>query len=1024
MNNQYNKLGIRGKSVLGLAVLLMLSLIVTTYSSYITSKQVAERKVIELEQKKLSVLKRDIEGSLKGHENIIRSLSGVPPALGTIRAKDNNGIDPETGVTFQSWKARLTTIFSAFIENHQDYLQVRLIDKNGQELVRVEAGEDAEAEVVDWQSLQNKSGRDYVSETLKLKQGQVYISRVELNKEHGEIQEPYVPVMRLATPVFDDQGNVRALIVINRSIGHMFSTVKNSDDNNIQRSIVDERGYYIKHADKAKNFAAERGLDYNFYDIHPELAVLSKTEDKVMRLFEDKQEIAGFQKIYFSPLDRSQYWLLTLNVSEDVVFADIVAPLNTMLFTGLVIALLSVIIIIGFVSKRVVKPVLNLADAAQRLQQGDLSVRLDESIAYDEFQTLYRAINTFAESQQYATGELKREIESQNRRLAAVIDNVVDGIITITSDGKIETFNAAATAIFGYQQDEVVGKDAAMLLPEEGQNAYKQYLTMHGQPASEIVSKLNNIRENVGLRKDGTSFPMELAISDLFIDGEQHYVGIVRDITDRKRVERMQKEFVSTVSHELRTPLTSISGSLALILAGSAGELPPKALKLLSIASNNSERLINLVNDILDIEKITAGKMQYHFSKVDLLPVLRAAMEANKGYADKFKVYFECDAAVDGPIYVNIDQKRIEQVLSNLLSNAAKYSPPNKPVIVAVQRRAESVRVSVQDQGKGVPEAFKPKIFSKFSQADSSDTREKGGTGLGLSITKAIVEQHQGSIGFISEKGLGTTFYFDLPLCQSEQSSTVKANINKQTLAKILIVEDDKDVSNLLAILLEEAGFTYEQAYSYSEALEKIKHCQYAAVTLDLKLPGGSGIQLLRHLRSHNETMKTPVVVVSAIAKEGEKEVQGDSFEMVDWIPKPIDGDRLLESIRIGIASALNAEKRILHVEDDPDIATIVDSLVANQYTVKHALTLRQAKQLVEKENFDLVLLDIGLPDGSGLELIPLLDSMEHHTPVVIFTAQEVPEDIAAKVLAVMVKSKTANEQLIRQIKLATSRVV
>lgn len=1018
-----HKIGIRGKAALGLVTLLTLSLIASTFSNYITSKNVAEQKVIELEQKKLSVLKRDIEGSLKGHENIIRSLHGVPPVHGVVRALENNGVDPETGVSLDAWQARLTTIFLSFIENHQDYLQIRLIDNNGQELIRVEAGENAKAFVVDKQGLQDKSGRDYVTETLKLAEGQVYISHVGLNKEHGKIQTPHVPVLRLATPVYNKQGVVKALIVINRSVEQMFSIVTNSDDNTIHRAIVDERGNYIKHADKAKTFAAEKGLDYNFFKLYPELAALSKSQDQLMQRFEDEQQIAGFQKIYFSPLDPSRYWLLTLNVSEEVVFADIASPLNSMFLTGLIIGLLSVAVVISFVSKWVVKPVLDLADAADRLQQGDLSVRLDESIARDEFQTLYRAINTFAESQQYATSELKREIESKNRRLAAVIDNVVDGIITINSSGKIETFNPAAKAIFGYEHDEVVGKDTKMLMPASRHGEYAKYLGLTTEQALDIASKYS-LRESIGLRKDGSTFPMELAISSLIVEGEQSYVGIVRDITDRKRVERMQKEFISTVSHELRTPLTSISGSLGLILGGAAGEMPKKAHKLLTIANNNSERLINLVNDILDIEKITAGKMRYDFAVTDIVSLVGSAVESNKGYADKYKVHFEFEPESEASILVRADQKRMEQVMSNLLSNAAKYSPAGKTVTIRVEKQEENVRISVHDQGKGVPEAFKSKIFSKFSQADSSDTREKGGTGLGLNITKAIVEQHQGSVGFVSEEGMGATFYVDLPVCQSSTLASKNNAVTREAAARVLIIEDDKDVSNLLGILLKEAGYACDFAFSYPEAVEKVKSSRYDAITLDLKIPGGSGIKLLRDLRSNEGTLSIPVVVVSAIANEGKKQVEGDSFEMVDWIEKPIDANRLLESIRIGITSGKSGEKRILHVEDDQDIATIVDSLVGDQYSVIHALTLAQAKQYVAQENFDLVLLDIGLPDGSGLDLIPLLDSTEHHTPIVIFTAQEVPEDIAAKVLGVMVKSKTANEQLIQQIKLATSRAV
>ena len=223
------------------------------------------------------------------------------------------------------------------------------------------------------------------------------------------------------------------------------------------------------------------------------------------------------------------------------------------------------------------------------------------------------------------------------------------------------------------------------------------------------------------------------------------------------KMEQMQKEFISTVSHELRTPLTSIRGSLGLILGGVTGELPEKTKELLTIANKNSERLIYLINDILDMEKISAGKMQFIFTITNLLPVVEHAVEANKGYGEQFGVRFVLDAGASDKVMVRIDEKRLIQVMSNLLSNAAKYSPADDQVEISIRVSNATVRISVHDHGKGIPEEFKSEIFGRFFQVDSSDTRQKGGTGLGLSITKAIVEQHGGSIGFESGEGIGTT---------------------------------------------------------------------------------------------------------------------------------------------------------------------------------------------------------------------------------------------------------------------------
>jgi signal transduction histidine kinase len=238
---------------------------------------------------------------------------------------------------------------------------------------------------------------------------------------------------------------------------------------------------------------------------------------------------------------------------------------------------------------------------------------------------------------------------------------------------------------------------------------------------------------------------------------------MVRDITERKKIERMKAEFVSTVSHELRTPLTSIRGSLGLIMAGVAGALPEQARELVGIAHKNSDRLTRLINDILDMERIESGKMRFDLKPQHLMPIVEQAVEAIRGYGQELGVGFEIVASQPAA-RVNVDADRLLQVLANLLSNAAKFSPRASRVEVAVSGAAgNKVRVAVADRGPGIPEEFRGGIFQKFSQADASDTRAKGGSGLGLSISKAIVEKLGGEIAFESIAGMGTTFYVDLP---------------------------------------------------------------------------------------------------------------------------------------------------------------------------------------------------------------------------------------------------------------------
>lgn len=250
--------------------------------------------------------------------------------------------------------------------------------------------------------------------------------------------------------------------------------------------------------------------------------------------------------------------------------------------------------------------------------------------------------------------------------------------------------------------------------------------------------------------------------------------GILLDIDERKqsenrineermKVDRLKNDFVSTVSHELRTPLTSIRGSLGLILGGVTGTLPAPAVKLLDIAHNNTERLVRLINDLLDIDKIASGKMDFDLQWHDLAPLIEQSIENNVAYGTQLKVKFALTHLIPN-VAVKVDYDRMMQVMANLLSNAAKFSPENGTVDVSMSMGDKVIRVNVQDHGPGISPEFQEKIFQKFTQQDSSDTRLKGGTGLGLAISKALVERMGGQIGFESALGQGTNFYLELPL--------------------------------------------------------------------------------------------------------------------------------------------------------------------------------------------------------------------------------------------------------------------
>jgi signal transduction histidine kinase len=263
---------------------------------------------------------------------------------------------------------------------------------------------------------------------------------------------------------------------------------------------------------------------------------------------------------------------------------------------------------------------------------------------------------------------------------------------------------------------------------------------------------------------------------DYLIKGQITARGLLRALsysTERKRLERLKDEFISTVSHELRTPLTSIAGSLGLLMGKAAGNLPEPVARLLAIAYSNSQRLVRLVNDILDIEKLESGRVVFNFERVEIRSVVAQAIEANRGFAIGYGVRIRLEDA-SAVCDVRADLDRLVQVVTNLLSNAIKFSPPDNEVVVAIEKGTDVARISIRNHGAGISADFKPRIFERFAQADATNTRQKGGTGLGLSIVKQIVDRLGGDVGFADAPGGGTIFHVELPCWETVTNMAIE----------------------------------------------------------------------------------------------------------------------------------------------------------------------------------------------------------------------------------------------------------
>jgi PAS domain S-box-containing protein len=379
--------------------------------------------------------------------------------------------------------------------------------------------------------------------------------------------------------------------------------------------------------------------------------------------------------------------------------------------------------------------------------------------AYGKLTEDYTALNHRLEQQLVELEEARRQVEASGRKLALFADRSPIAVLELNSEFRVQQFNPAAENLFGYTPSELVDQPVTkLILPEYHDEFTKQWRELLQTRVPMSGLKLRNPR------RDGIAIVCEWTVTPL-VNATGDIVAVIaqgRDITQQMEAERMKKEFTSTLSHELRTPLTSIIGSLQLINSGVLGDIDKDVLELTTIAERNGQRLLDLINDILDVEKIESGKLTLYPETLVLGELLAESLALNRGFADRFKVRL-ATAGDLAPVTVSADRKRLLQIMTNLLSNAAKFSPEGATVSVTMTVQEGSVRVGVHDAGPGIPESFRNRIFGRFAQADMSYTRQKGGTGLGLAICKRLLEMMGGKIGFSDREGGGTTFWFDLP---------------------------------------------------------------------------------------------------------------------------------------------------------------------------------------------------------------------------------------------------------------------
>jgi PAS domain S-box-containing protein len=588
-------------------------------------------------------------------------------------------------------------------------------------------------------------------------------------------------------------------------------------------------------------------------------------------------------------------------------------------------------------------------------------------------------------------------LEELNRQKESILNSVADGIFGTDSNGRIVFVNPAAANMLGAQPFDLIGRTVHSVVHEERKD--REACSDQCRMRRAFLMRDGDNGQDVFHRKNGISFPVEFSVTQMV----EHSVAVgsvlsFRDISQRYALDRMKDEFVSTVSHELRTPLTSIRGALGLLSAGLLGETGDKASNLLRIAVANSDRLVRLINDILDLERMQSGRAPLTYRPCCLDDLARQAIDAMTPMAETAKVQLLLDSE---PMNIEADPDRLLQVMTNLLSNAVKFSPPASQVTVKLERLLDGITLSVIDHGRGIPKDKLETIFDRFQQVDASDSRQKGGTGLGLAICRTIVQQHAGRIWAERNPDRGSTFLMFLPALTREREVSDRLSgegLETITQSSVLICDESLEARAVLADCLKDRGYFVLEAADGGEATALARQVRVDAILLDLSLPGLHGWETLRQLKDDPRTANIPVLVLSAFGAFNDPEIEQSADA---WLHKPFDRDLMLAAL----SRVLNTEEapaRILLVEDDNDLARVMlETFERAGLDVFHASSRRKAIELALTVRPLLLILDLSLPDGDGFGVVDWLRNQKDlcRLPLVVYSAQDISEADRKKLL-------------------------
>jgi PAS domain S-box-containing protein len=631
----------------------------------------------------------------------------------------------------------------------------------------------------------------------------------------------------------------------------------------------------------------------------------------------------------------------------------------------------------------------------------------------------------------------ERTLETRYRGL---LETVPDAIVMVNSVGRMVLVNSQAEELFGYTREELLGKAVEILLPERFRSRHIGARNLYfARPKTRPMGAGMPLYAS---KKDGTEFRVEISLSPLHTEEGTFAMSAIRDMTERQKLEeelrkkneeleeqnrrvheanRLKSEFLANMSHELRTPLNGIIGFAEIMHDGRVGPVSAEHREYLGDILISAKHLLQLINDVLDLSKVEAGKMEFIPDFVDLELVVGEVCDIVRGLAAKkhIRVRTEIDPALTG---IETDLKSLKQILYNYISNALKFTPEEGEVTVrVVPEESESFRIEVEDTGIGINAEAIGRLFVEFQQGDSGTAKKYAGTGLGLALTKKIVEAQSGKVGVRSTPGEGSIFYATLPRIAQPRAAieqALKSAVIPSGASLILVVEDDARDRAWLVKTLNASGYSVEAVATGSEALIRCREKRYDAITLDIMLPDMSGRAVLAKIRERGLNQQTPVVVVTLLAAKGIMA----GFQVADILPKPVSGSEILNALkRCGIEP--DSARAVLVVDDDAAALKVAETTLTQLgYRAVCEQNGEDALTAAAKEHPAAVVLDLVMPEVDGFEFLKRFRKTRagRETPIIVWTGKDLTLEERSRLrssASSVIRKTDGGDELVQEIK-------